>query len=317
MMRRLAITMLLTLATSAPAQWLPDDVQARDRALWDTTGVEFPEGAKFYELPKVSQNLFTLNDADVFGIYGYRFRGDGPSAVNNEYPWTTPAGLATSPKEQWRVARIAYFPAPVRVFRARQGVLNRFGSRQSQTFIDWSFADGTVFAEMLIRRHEGMEWPFEIRQREKQDGKWADGVTYRPFTDKDQLPAGAVAWDYELPPGKLSDFGIGPLTVNNVLHLPKRSLFVPGWTDFRPSRLVFTAQDDDSAVPRNYRGNVTRCITCHGKAGESTSYGATTIRGNDTILSWQPFTTQTLGSDAPPILDGRWPLVNQAGLRVR
>jgi hypothetical protein len=310
------IVVFLLTALTAQGQWLPRDIQQRDKALWESTGVEFPTQARFYELTKVSQNLFSF-DYDVFGIYNHKFRGDGPSAVNDEYPWTTPAGLATSPPDQWRVARVASFPAPVVVFRNRQGVLNGLGSRQPQTFIDWSFPDGTIFAEMLVRKYQGMEWPFEIRMRTKQGGKWDDGVTYRPITSKDQLPKGSEWGDYVLDAGKLKDFGIRSLEVKKVYHLPPRSLALAQWSKFKASRLTVTAVDDDSAYPRDYRGNVTRCITCHSKAGESTSYGATTIRGNDTILSWHPFTLDTLGQDVPPVLDQRWPLVNEAGLRSR
>lgn len=312
--QEVAAVALLLCCSALGAQWLPAAVQERERALWETTGVEFPEGARFYELPKVSQRLSRFEN-DVFGIYSARFDGYGPFAgtnVNRQYPWTTPAGLALSPAEQWRVSRVAHFPTPVRVYRNVQGVFN--GSKdQPQTFIDWSFPDGTVFAEMLIRKHAGMEWPFEIRMRTKQAGKWDDGATYRPFTEP---PAETTAEAWQLSPGKLSDFGVGWLDVT-VHRLPRRSLFVPRWGAFKLSRVALTAQDDDSAVPRNYAGNVTRCMTCHDKAGESTSYGATTIRGNDSILSWHPFTLDTLGSDAPPVLDGRWPLVNQAGLRIR
>ncbi len=309
------IVALLLFPSVVQAQWLPEADQKRERDLWASTGVEMPEGLQFYSLQKVSQRLVTINDRESYGIFSDKYDGDNLFPVvnvNRQLPWKTPAGLHWSPADQWRSAKAAYFPSPIKVYRHRVGVLNSFGNRQPQMTVAWEFPNGTIFAEILIRRHEGHEWPFEIRVREKHDGKWDDGVTYRPSFDGVQ----AIDLDAEVPAGKLTDFGVPEwIKMHNVKRLPKGSLFAGG--AFRATRHTMTANDDNSAVPRGFMGNVTRCATCHQRAGESTSYGATAISGSDSILSWQPFRTDTMNTDAYPVLDSRWPLINAAGLQQR
>lgn len=299
-----SLTLALALIPGADPGWLPAAEQDRNRTLLEQTGVALPDGLRFYALPKVSQRLSTVNDVDVFGIYPHTYRVDGQLNVNEQYPWVTPSGLHWSPPAQWRAVKAVYFPGAVDVYRARRGVLNSFGHRQPQSYIGWQFPDGTVFAELLIRRHEGREWPFELRVREKRDGAW-EGTTYRPFATEDELPAGSTAFTTTVPPGKLSDFG---LKANSLSYwkLPERSR--PASGAFQATRLTVQATDDESVVPRRYFGNVRACANCHKLAGESTSYGATTIRGDDESLSWHPFRLDTLGTDSPPRLDGQWPL---------
>ena len=95
------LVFLFACASLAHAQWLPDAQQKRLRALWDQTGVDFPEGGKFYSVPRVSQRLVTVNSVECNGIYDDKYRGFPESGenINQQLPWKTPAGLHWSPAD--------------------------------------------------------------------------------------------------------------------------------------------------------------------------------------------------------------------------
>lgn len=295
-------------ASLAHGQWLPESEQTRLRAMWDQTGVDFPTGGKFYSLPRVSQRLVKVVNSGIYnsdgnGIYDANYQG--ANNINQQYPWTTPAGLAWSPKEQWTKAALASFPPgkEILVWRELTSVPNSLGSRQNEYRLSWRFPTGTVFAEMLIRRHEGKEWAFEIRERVRGKDGWEAGTTYRPYANVSELPLEAGRKDWRVPPGKLEDFGVG-WTELTTYALPAK----PMPRKLVPSRLTLTASHDAAGVPRGYLGNVMACNQCHSRAGESTSYGSTAIPGADGVISWHPFAMDTLNTDRPPVLDTRWPV---------
>lgn len=311
-----AVAMGISLvAAIASAQWLPDEVQQRERKLWERTGVAFPEGAKFYQLPKVGQRLVGIvnySPVNRYGIFDDRWRGfDGRSEnVNAQLPWVTPAGLHWTDKSGWRKASAAYFPGDIAVWVENVMVENSVRDprggffKQPQPHVRWAFPDGTMFAELLIRVRGGAEQVFEIRTREKRDGKWGDGTTFRPFTDPTSLPKGTVKATYQVPPGKLADFGLD--WSNLVTYTLPPGADVP--ERLAPSRLTVAGGDDRSLLPTDYLGNVRSCAACHDKAGKPTSYGSTTIRGSDSVLSWMPFKAQNVNTDAMPVIDERWPI---------
>lgn len=313
-MKRIAALALVSLTCSSlPAQWLPADRQAHERALWELTGVEFPKGMQFYDLPKVSQRLVGIvnySPENRFGIFTDKYRGK--DNVNAQMPWTTPSGLHDSPHDQWRKVAGVYLPGKVKV--RVQTVIVQNGIRrpgggfysQPQPQIAWTFPDGTIFAEMLVRTHGKYEWPFEIRQYEIRGGKFTDGTTFRP-----DVPT-TDAWQITVPAGKLSDFGLGAEKL--IAKTPATKEYGP----FKATREILTAAGDDDLVPRNFVGNVRACRDCHAHAGKPTSYGATTIRGGGEAISWHPFRTDRVNTDADPVLDGRWPLEVQSNrLTVR
>lgn len=304
------IVAVLFVVAAASAQWLDNNRQAGERKLWESTGVPWIEGAKFYELPKLSQRLVGIvgySPENRYGLFDETYQG--AKNVNAQLPWVTPAGLHWTERKQWRKASAAYFPGDIAVWVERVMVENSIRKpgggffTQPQPHVKWSFPDGTVFAEMLIRRLDsGAEQVFEIRTREKRDGKWGDGTTYRPFADSAKLPVGTRQSEMQVPPGKLTDFGFDWADVT--VHTLPAGAAVPA--KLVPSRLTVAAADTGSALPVGYLGNVRTCADCHKQAGKPTSYGATTIRGSDTVLSWFPFKTQNVNTDAMPVLDERW-----------
>lgn len=306
MKRFLFSLLILILPGAASAQFLPADVQARERALWEATGVEFPEGMKFYRLPVVSQDLFILNSTHVWGIHAANRAGiRGGTNVNSLSPWEAPGGLQFSPKDQWRNATAVLFGGPVKVYHEPNDKIFNGSNFQRQERAKWKFADGTIFADMLIRTYpDGTEHAFEIRLREKHDGKWDDGISFRPYASVDDLPEGTEFWPNQWTNfASLNNFGVGKLTFG-ANHLPPATKLPAG--KFTASRVVATANDDHSFVPKDFQGNMTRCANCHDQAGKPTTYAAKAVRGDDTILSWYPWTLDTLNTNAPPRVDKRW-----------
>lgn len=303
-MRSLSIIALLLFVSSAPGQYLSEDEQVRDRKLFEATGVDFPRGMKFYKLPVVSQRLFILNSTHVYGIYPATF--EGQNNINLQSPWETPGGLHWSPRRQWRNATAVYLPAPVELYMTTIDIKNSFNSFQKQRRQAWRFPDGTIFADMLVRIQGGKEWAFEIRLREKSGGKWNDDAAYRPIKSAAELPAGSTTHEktwVNFP--NLNTFGIGKATYNQHTVPPRTALPT---RKFAISHINVTADDDESFVPRDYMSNMVQCASCHQQAGKPTSYAGTAIRGSDTVLSWHPYTMATVGSNARPEIDRRWPI---------
>lgn len=302
----------------AMAQYLPDDVQAKERALWEATGVEFPKGMKFYKLPVVSQDLFILNSQHVWGIWEAGKDTDRATTggvvsgtnVNRRKPWESPGGLQWSPKSQWRNVTAVAFGGPVRIYHEPNDKIFNGSNYQRQERDTWTFADGTIFADMLVRIWpDGKEQVFEIRMRSKgveQPGVWDDGVAFRPYADVNDLPGGTEAktwkpWFSSLESLGIPEGGKKPITVN---HLPAGTPLPPN--KFKPSRIMLSADDDESFVPKEYIGNAMRCVDCHAQAGKPTRYADKAVRGADTILSWHPWTMETVNTNAPPRVDKRW-----------
>ena len=83
------LLVLACFATQASAQWLPEAEQKRLRAMWDQTGVDFPQGGKFYALPRVSQRLVTVNNVECNGIYDDAYRESGENINRQLAAWAT------------------------------------------------------------------------------------------------------------------------------------------------------------------------------------------------------------------------------------
>lgn len=290
--------------------WLPAEAQKRDAELWAKTGVELPAGMKFYKVRRVSQKLQEdVNRGMENGIYAGDFTGgrlrigntiyDYPVITNtNDKPiWSAPGGLFWSDRSEWRNATAAFFPREVEVYRTMTPVKNRFGSYQENSVLRWTFPEGTIFADLLIRVREGREWPFELRIATKEKDKW-NRVAHRPFADEADLPPGSKLVNWTVP--ALDE------------KLPTREY--PAWSipdvlpagPFRPSRMV-AVSERGGWLPRWYSGNVVACASCHDRAGESGDYAGVNAPGSDGVISWHPFGNDTLNTDAMPVVNEAWP----------
>lgn len=284
----LSIVVLL-FAAPAYGQWLPDDAQAREAALWKATGVELPAGLKFYRLPKMSQHLSIISDTHV----NYPTSAVG-QPVFDKLIWSAPGGLAWSDRSEWRNATAALFPTEIICYRTMTRVKNPSGYRQLNAVCRWVFPIGTVFADLQVRKHGGEEWPFELRLREKgTDGEWHAKV-YRPWGDEADLPAGTKRVKWQVP------------ALDEKIAAKEYEAFIipdgvrPG-DRFKESRLAFVSEGSDGFAPRRYSGNVVSCTACHDRAGESGNYSGSNAPGADGVISWHPFA-------ADGKWDRRWPL---------
>lgn len=267
--------------------WLPDAEQKHNAALWAWTGVEMPPGAYFYSCKPAFQHvarnqfmqpIYLLCSAD----YALVANDDN---VNKLGLWRAPGGLSDVDRSQWRNATAVYLPKPVQV---RKGSIN-MPNAGTLPIWRWSYPDGTLFADMLVRRHNGQEWPFELRIREKVAGKWDDGTVYRPYAGESSLPPGAkkTTWTMRTHPGeKLSLLGVDKLQAKAYV-LPD-DVSPSDWPAFKPSTTVVTGASAHGAIPPGFAGNVVRCLACHQNAGQAPGY-ASVIRGDDTVLSFHPF----------------------------
>jgi hypothetical protein len=283
------LPLVLLLASSAvgSAQWVSADRQAHEESLWKWTGVEFPAGMRFYDCKPAFQHVArdgALRPTYLLSSADYALVANDHN-VNLLRLWRRPGGLQGTDRKHWRNATAVHLPGPLKVWK---GMIEMRGAG-SLPIWRWEYPDGTIFADMLIRKHDGQEWPFELRLREKRDGKWDDGIAYRPYASAEDLPKGAIKRTWELPtqPGeKLSLLGVDRLKATAWL-LPETTDKTI-WPAFKPSRIVATTQSDDAAIPPLYAGNVVACAKCHQHAGKSPGY-ASVIRGDDTILSFHPF----------------------------
>ena len=268
-------------------------VAAEDNAtLLRSTGVELPK-LDWYKARRVSQHLSIVNGQHVTAPVDATHGADNPNA---KIIWAAPGGLFWSPREQWRNATAVHLPGPVYVYKTMTQVKNSGGFMQNNAVVRWTFPDGTVFVDLLIRRDGEREWPFEVRVREKRGGKW-EATAHRP-----DVPADSVRWVQPVP--ALDE------------HLPARTLEM--WLlksrpvgKFKPTREAYREHPDKpSFLPKHYIGNMVNCNSCHSRSGESGNYSGANAPGADETISWHPFRTDVdLNRYAEPAFDTkRWPL---------
>lgn len=290
---------VLLYASFACAQ--ESSLQRKFDDLWEQTGVERPAGLKVYEMPVVGQRLVTVNNIVSNGIYDRDYGGS--SNIMQQPPWDVPAGLRLSPKSQWYKISAASIPSKIGVWREDVQVFNG-SNNQTQKRLSWSYPDKTVFVELLIRKLDGREFPFEARVRRKADGQWLDGETYRPYQTVLDLPFGSEKQTWWYSAHRLADFGVQKFENVQTYKLPKLSNLVKLPSPFKITRMVVTADHDSALVPRDYAGTLAQnCMTCHQRAGSPNGYAMTAIAGSDSIFSHTPFKTRNVNSDSFPEID--------------
>ena len=127
----------------------------------------FPDGVRWYERTQWTQSLFVLDGRDTRWI-------EPRSAVK----WRVPGGLEGL--RGWRSKLGVILPGKIVVNDRR--VFVAFAPRMLPRR-GWLFPDGTLFLDALYKDGE----LFEVRQREKVNGKWRYSV---PFRDLDLAPVG-------------------------------------------------------------------------------------------------------------------------------
>lgn len=100
--------------------------------------------------------------------------------ANREFPWAATGGLREGDPVMHFV--IAEKPAKMKWLTIRRDT-----REQDETYLDWKYADGTIFGELiLVKDSEGQEYTSELRLRKKSSGEWT-ATAYRPFPTADDL----------------------------------------------------------------------------------------------------------------------------------
>ena len=101
-----------------------------------------------------------------------------------EFPWRV--GVPGGTHRALGVKSIKGFviPKPVAVFERTVNGRVRTGNRT--IIVDWVFAEGTTFVELLFQRIQGEDVLFEIRTRTKEGAEWAVDI-FRPFATAEEL----------------------------------------------------------------------------------------------------------------------------------
>lgn len=265
-----------------------------------------PDGMQPYKLPRVSQRLVIVNDTQCNGIQDgdrdipeFGMQGERKPDIRNTNKkeiWRAPGGLVWADRAEWRNATFIYLPAKVEVWRDWTKVKNSFNSFQDNTVIRWRFPEGTITADLLIRKDGGEEYPFELRIATKKNGEW-DRVAYRPYAEPKDMPVGST--ERTLTIFKGLDDVVKEDRAIKVWQIPDGA---KPQAPFKPS----TLQVGGGFYPANYHGNLVACTSCHNRAGESGNYAGVNAPGNDGVISWHPFTMATVNTDRYPQIDTRW-----------
>jgi hypothetical protein len=185
-MRGLSTLTVLVLASVASAQgpWLSKQEQIVTKAIWPGN-VDIPQSIRFYRPTSFTQRLAITNGQDTNHVYRLDqddVWGNSPPALNPNrlFPWAAPGGLHEVSGWGSRVGIAIPDGKKIQIWRERVEV--PLSSRPLPK-VRWSYPDGTVLADVLFTR----EAVFELRLREKVQGKWKSTV---PFRDLDAAPKG-------------------------------------------------------------------------------------------------------------------------------
>lgn len=319
MARFLALLSLILFVSFGNAQWLPQKEQEHLKIFWPK-GVEFPEGAKFYELEPAYQTR--LGGRSLFTISGVHSPLYNISAVssepfgnaNREFPWRTPAGLHNSPN--FLSYKFVKINGPIEYWTEDI-------SNQDSPVTRWKYPPGTIFGDLLmVTDKQGYAATFEIRTRTKlENGSWRPKV-FRPFQEINELPLEwrpSSKFNITKPTLKIQPiknlsvkhqgFGINDtISLVKIGPAPLNKLNVL----FKEGRGLSLTTEDWSIVPKNYTGHITSCVKCHQQTlihareiqPNRDWYGF--VRGDDTIFSFHIFDESCIshnGFNQPVVLN--------------
>ena len=161
--------------SSRPGEVRPTaDDDDSGRGPWPVS-LPFPAEAERYRPAKLTQSIF-------------QYVGAGPQIqrVNRrelKMEWQVPGGMEGI--QGWRSDLYRYVPAGwMRSWQAKLPVVNSSGDTQYELGWTRAYPDGTYFIDALSNA-DGQ--PFEVRMREKIDGKW---YSYIAFKDASARPTG-------------------------------------------------------------------------------------------------------------------------------
>jgi hypothetical protein len=175
----------LSIPIDRPAKTaLPDSRDAGKPPVGWPKSIEWADGMRVYPRTKFVQRVAVTNGAPSLSWYGLDqddVWANAPPSINPNRlaPWRTPGGL--DGVHGWESTLAVYLPSSPAV-RLEPTPIANGGLIPAYR---WTYPDGTVFADLLT--HGGR--PFELRMREKTDGRWDSFVAWR---NRDARPAGYV-----------------------------------------------------------------------------------------------------------------------------
>lgn len=147
--------------------------------------VPFPHGLKIYKPAQFGQYLVIRHDQPFHAWHDIKALDPSvniPVRTNPNQlpPWNASGGL--SGFKGWRSIKMTTVdPSQVKTWKQNLQVA---GTSQLLPGWRWSFPNGTLFADLLVN---DAGKPFELRIREKIDGKWASMIA---FEDAAEAPRG-------------------------------------------------------------------------------------------------------------------------------
>lgn len=299
----------------AHGQWLAEEKQAEIKSLWPA-GVEFPPTLKFYKRQLAQQRIKILNNQPYWAFHplsGLDPQFDRSDASANQVRTTVPeleiwqgsGGMHHSPKDEWKnFTGLALPPdSKILVWMGKKAIPT---SGQQLDAMFWQFPPGTkAFDVLTATRPEGAHI-FEIRVRTRGAKDWDEGVTFRPY---DEAPASAslTTWNVDFPEKTRSAIKLPSARVTYPVYTVKE---VDRTRPFRPSTILVA--DESGFLPSKYLGTGSvSCNRCHLRAGEAREYAGGCVSGNDSVLSFNPVTEDSINREyfgKNPTLDFAWPL---------
>lgn len=283
---------LLILAAMSLGQspWYSDSAQAKMMKFWPN-GVEFPAGAKFYEMSAAYQDW----DGGLRGVHSPFYnisavRSEPFGNANMEFPWGVTAGLHRS--SGWNAYKFTNIADP------KTGPITAWKEPQAYR---WRYPVGTVFGEMLLVKNKyGYDNCFEVRMRTLVNtpdgqGRWEPEV-FRPWGNADELPATAVKTTK-----RVKGHGVdAEVELWNVAALDPDQWLAK---QFKTSRVAVTSDAEHSVVPKNYMGNIATCTACHSQTQLHARdiepgrdwYGR--VRGDHEIFSFHIFAESSISGN--------------------
>jgi hypothetical protein len=262
------------------------------------------------EMPPAYQNR-----GKVYSIfYNIAGKSDLYGNPNREFPWGHAAGT-----NQSNSFHFINLPSPIITYQSNLKT-KRFGiDLTNNDFVTgWIYPIGTVFGEVLLLTHNGVDYPFDLRTRVKTANGWSVN-SFRPVITRDELnklielPKADVKIEYlkdnqpdhtvfnrkasvdYLPEMLEKD-------VKRLFRLPFKSALGQEWITYKGiDGYAPTSNHKFSIVPKGYKGAFLSvdskfCMTCHDgcliKEAEDFDqkrewYGR--IRGSDGIFTFHPF----------------------------
>lgn len=261
------------------------------------------------EMPKAYQDFAGA----LPGIHSpsYNISADKPRELygnpNVEFPWGSPAGAELVPDEYFSTFKFLLLPKDRSIRISRKYLPG--DSRPSYT---WTFPDGAVVGEVLQLYHKERYYTFEVRVRNKSEGRWRV-ASYRPFDNFEKFKAFCVLngesvkvethrvrQSHQLFEGDVETTMLGSISEDLVKKALSRTFTNVHGKEWVAGAYAPTTNEAFHIVPKRFQAATVEvgsksCMRCHESTLKHASdfdfrrdwYGR--VRGSDGVFSFHPF----------------------------